>query len=62
MPDSRRTAQLGSDIVPPSNWMIFLGWGLSGLDFCSSYVLIRNDRPTRELAHADPETDGKTGR
>ena len=35
---------------------------LGGPDFCSLYVLIRNDRPTRELAHADPKADGKTGR
>jgi hypothetical protein len=46
----------------PSNRMIFLGAGLSGLDFCSLYVLIRNDRSTRELAYADPEADGKAGR
>jgi outer membrane lipase/esterase len=42
--------------------MIFNGAGLSGLDFCSLYVLIRNDRPTRELAHADPEADGNARR
>src|ERR1700730_1933730 len=33
-----------------------------GLDICSCYVLIRHDRPTRELAHADTQTNGKTGR
>jgi hypothetical protein len=42
--------------------MIFFGAGVSGLDFCSLYVLVGNDRPTRELAHADPKTDGKAGR
>ena len=26
-----------------------------GLDICSLYVLIQNDRSTRELAHADPK-------
>ena len=27
-----------------------------------SYVLIRNERPTRELAYADPKADGKADR
>jgi hypothetical protein len=35
---------------------------MSGLDIRSLYVPIRNDRPTRDLAHADHQTDGKTGR
>src|SRR3954467_3134854 len=30
---------------------IFSRSGSIGLDSCSLYVLIRNDRPTRELAH-----------
>jgi hypothetical protein len=34
----------------------------SGLDLYSLYVLIRDDRSTRELARADPEAAGRTGR
>jgi hypothetical protein len=55
-------ARLGSDIVTFPTGGFFRGAGLSGLDFCSLYVLIRNDRPTRELAHAEPKADGKAGR
>jgi hypothetical protein len=55
-------ARLGSDIPTFPTGGIFLGAGLSGLDFCSLYVLIGNVRPTRELAHADPKADGKAGR
>jgi hypothetical protein len=55
-------ARLGSDIATFPTGGFFLKSGLSGLDFCSLYVLIQNDRPTRELAHADPKTDGKAGR
>jgi hypothetical protein len=62
MLDSRRMARLGSDIATFPTGGFFLKSGLSGLDFCSLYVLIQNDRPTRELAHADPKTDGKAGR
>jgi hypothetical protein len=62
MPDSRRMARLGSDIPTFPTGGIFLGAGLSGLDFCSLYVLIGNVRPTRELAHADPKADGKACR
>src|SRR5947209_18406798 len=46
----------------PSNRRIFHGRASIGLDFRSLYVLIRNVRPTRELAHADPKADGKAGR
>jgi len=60
MPDSRRTARLGSDIKTFPTGGFFHEEASIGLDFCSLYVLIRNDRPTCELAHADPETDGKT--
>jgi hypothetical protein len=56
MPDSRRLRERGSDGTAQQN----LQWGLD------SFVLFmfwsRNDRPTCELAHANPETDGKTGR
>jgi hypothetical protein len=62
MPDSRRTARLGSDIAIFPTGGFFHETGASGLDFCSLYVLIHNDRSTRELAHAHPKADGKTGR
>ena len=62
MLDSRRMARLGSDIATFPTGGFFHGAGSIGLDFCSLYVLIRNDRPTRELAHADPKADGKAGR
>jgi hypothetical protein len=62
MPDSRRSTQLGSDVATFPTGRFFLSHNSGGLDFCSLYVLIRNVRPTRELAHADPEADGKTGR
>jgi hypothetical protein len=63
MLDSRRMARLGSDIATfPKREDFFSGAGPNGLDFCSLFVLIQNDRPTRELAHADPKTNGKTGR
>ena len=52
-------ARLGSDIATFPTGGFFHGAGSIGLDFCSLYVLIRHDRPTRELAHADPQTDGK---
>jgi hypothetical protein len=42
--------------------MIVSGADMSGLDIRSLYVLVRNDRPTRELAHADPKADGKARR
>jgi hypothetical protein len=42
--------------------MIFSAPDLNGLDICSLFVLIQNERPTRELAQADPEANGKTGR
>jgi hypothetical protein len=54
-------ARLGSDIAIFPTGGFFHGRALIGLDFCSLYVLVRNDRPTRELAHTDPKTDGKTG-
>jgi hypothetical protein len=56
MPDSRRLRERGSDGTAQQNLQC-------GLD---SFVLFMfqsgNDRPTCELAHATPETDGKTGR
>jgi hypothetical protein len=55
MLDSRRMARLGSDIATHPTGGFFHGAGSIGLDFCSLYVLIDNDRPTRELAHADPK-------
>jgi HAMP domain-containing protein len=62
MLDSRRMAQLGSDSATFPTGGFFHGVGLIGLNFCSLYVLIWNDKPTRELATADPEADGKAGR
>ena len=52
MLDSRRTGSLGSDSAASPTGRFFSAPGLNGLDFCSLYVLIQNDRPTRELAHA----------
>lgn len=54
-------ARLGSDIAAFQTGRFFLRDHLAGLDFCSLYVLIQNDRSTRELAHADLKADGKAG-
>src|SRR6266550_1092832 len=44
MLDSRRMARLGSDIVTFPTGGFFQGGASIGLDLCSLYVLIRNDR------------------
>jgi hypothetical protein len=59
---ARGVAGACSDRTKPPNDLFFRFFNLGGLDNRSLYVLIRNDRPTRELAHADPKTDGKAGR
>lgn len=50
----------GSDTYDLSTTPIFLVSG--GLNICSCYVLVKHDRPTRQLAHAEHKTDEKDGR
>ena len=57
-----KTAELPFLQVPAFAFSVLPSPTLSGLDNCSCYVLIRHDRSTRELAHADTQTDGKIGR
>ena len=59
--DSRRTADHGSDPPPSFTISPIFSTGRTRL-FCSCYVLIGHDRPTRELAHADVKANGKDGR
>jgi hypothetical protein len=62
MLNSRRTGSLGSDIAPSPTGRFFSARAWTDSTFVLFMFYFTNDRPTRELAHAELEADGKTGR
>lgn len=61
--DITRLSKTQYDRPRQRNFPSRIRFNLNGLDYCSCYVLMAGiERQTRQLAHANAETDGKAGR